>query len=108
MSPEFEFHPDARAELVADVEWYDEREPGLGERFEGAARAAIEAIVNSPEAWAVWRGWQDEPLVRSKGVKNFPYSVVYFVQDDRIIIVAVAHTSRRPGYWQSRLNPDNG
>ena len=54
MSPEFGFHPDARTELVADVEWYDEREPGLGERFEGAARAAIEAIVNAPEAWPVW------------------------------------------------------
>jgi hypothetical protein len=50
----FDFHPEARAELFADVDWYDEREAGAGERFEAAVRAAIDAAVESPESCAVW------------------------------------------------------
>ncbi len=46
----FVFHPEARAELVADVDWYDDREVGVGERFEIAVRAAIDAAVDSPES----------------------------------------------------------
>jgi toxin ParE1/3/4 len=38
MSLGFDFHPEARAEFVADVNWYDAREIGVGERFEVAVR----------------------------------------------------------------------
>ena len=44
-----------------------------------------------------------EPMVRSKGVSNFPYRVVYFVQGDLLMIAAVAHAKRRPGYWRERV-----
>ncbi|MGI8521886.1 MAG: type II toxin-antitoxin system RelE/ParE family toxin [Nocardioidaceae bacterium] len=99
----FDFHPEARAEFVADVDWYDEREDGVGARFEVAVREAIDAAVDSPESWAVWPGWDREPMVRSKGVGGFPYRVVYFVDDDLLTIVAIAHAKRRPGYWRERL-----
>ncbi len=101
----FDFHPEARAELFADGDWYDEREFGLGERFEVAVRVAIDSAVDSPDAWAVWPGWKGEPVVRSKGVRDFPYRVVYFVQGDLLRIVAVAHAKRRPGYWRKRVAP---
>ena len=44
----FEFHPEARAELFADVDWYDAREFGLGERFEVAVRAAVGGSREAP------------------------------------------------------------
>ena len=106
MSLVFEFHPEARAELFADVDWYDAREPGLGERFELAVRAAVDTAADSPEAWAAWPGWEHEPVVRSKGVNDFPYRVVCLVHRDRLIVVAVAHAKRRPGYWRERLASD--
>ncbi|RHW23970.1 type II toxin-antitoxin system RelE/ParE family toxin [Nocardioides immobilis] len=99
----FDFHPEARAELVADVDWHDDREVGVGLRFEVAVRAAIGAAVDAPESWAVWPGWDRQPVVRSKGVSDFPYRVVYFVQGDVLMIVAVAHAKRRPGYWRDRV-----
>jgi toxin ParE1/3/4 len=99
----FDFHPEARAELFADVDWYDEREAGAGERFEAAVRAAIDAAVESPESCAVWPGWESEPVVRTKGVRDFPYRVVFFVRDDLLTIVAVAHAKRRPGYRRERV-----
>lgn len=56
----FEFHPEARAELFAEVDRYDAREFGLGERFWVAVRAVIDTVVDSPESWEVWPGyWRD-------------------------------------------------
>lgn len=43
MTRGFDFHPEARAELFADADWYDERGLGLGERFEMSVRAAIKS-----------------------------------------------------------------
>ena len=102
MTLSFGFHPEARAEFVADVDWYDGREPGLGERFESAVRGAIDEVVGAPEAWPLWPGWSREPLVRSRGVSGFPYRVVYFAVGDLLTVVAVAHEKRRPGYWRDR------
>jgi hypothetical protein len=99
----FDFHPEARAELVADIDWYDAREYGVGERFEVAVREAVDAVVESPESWANWPGWDREPVVRSKGVNDFPYRVVFFVHGDLLTVVAVAHAKRRPGYWRDRV-----
>lgn len=101
----FDFHPEARAEFVADIDWYDEREFGVGARFEVAVRGAIDAAVDSPESWSKWTDWNREPVVRSKGVNDFPYRVVYFVEGDLLRIVAVAHAKRRPGYWRDRVGP---
>ena len=103
MSLGFDFHPEARAEFVAGVDWYDAREVGVGDRFEVAVRGAIDDAVDTPEAWAVWQGWDRQPVVRSKGVNGFPYQVVYFVADELLTIVAVAHAKRRPGYWRARV-----
>ncbi len=103
MSLAFEFHPEADAEFDADVFWYEDRESGLGRRFRMQVGAAVGAVVQDPETWAVWPGWDREPVVRSKGVDSFPYRVVYFVQDEVLTIVAVANTKRRPGYWRDRV-----
>lgn len=33
---------------------------------------------------------------------RFPYALIHRTPPDEIVIVAVAHTSRRPGYWRDR------
>lgn len=104
MTLAFEYHPEADAEFFAAVDWYEDREPGLGRRFLGAVRSAVGAVVEDPAAWAAWPGWEREPVVRSKGVADFPYRILYFVHGDRLMVVAVAHTKRRPGYWRERLS----
>ena len=99
----FGLHPEAQAELFADVDWYDERQAGLGGRFGSAVRSAVDDAVGAPESWPTWPGWNREPVVRSKAVAKFPYRVVYFVRDDQLTIVAIAHEKRRPGYWRGRV-----
>jgi toxin ParE1/3/4 len=94
----FEFHPDALAEYTDAVQYYAERHPALGHRFIACVEEAIERIVDSPTTWPVV-----EQDVRRCLARIFPYAVLYTIEADRILIVAVMHCSRRPGYWKQRL-----
>jgi len=70
----------------------------LGWRFKSEVRTAIDRILETPERWRVL-----EADVRRCLVNVFPYSVIYTIERDFILIVAVAHHKREPGYWKHRL-----
>jgi len=72
----------------------------LGRRFASEIRATIYRILQTPERWRVL-----EDDVRRCLVRVFPYSVLYTVEPDFILIVAVMHGRRQPGYWKHRLSP---
>ena len=76
------WHPDAGSEFDADIDWYEEREVGLGDQFEAQVLDAVSDSAATPDAWPVWPGWDRQPVVRSKGVADFPYRVVYLLQGD--------------------------
>lgn len=44
-----------------------------------------------------------EADARSLCVNGSPYSLIYLIEKNGIVVVAVAHHSRRPGYWKDRL-----
>ncbi|WIY83090.1 type II toxin-antitoxin system RelE/ParE family toxin [Propionimicrobium sp. PCR01-08-3] len=96
-------HPEADAEFLDAVRYYEERERGLGAEFDAAAAGAVEDIARNPEAWPIFPGWTRLPVVRTRKLRGFPYRVVYFTRDDQLMVVAFAHQSRRPGYWKSRV-----
>lgn len=98
MTVGIDWHPEAEAEFDADIRWYDDRAAGQGDRFETEVVTAVEDTAEDPQAWAVWPGWDREPVVRSRGVEGFPYRIVYFVRNNLLTVVAVAHSRRRPGY----------
>lgn len=102
MTLAIKWHPEAEAEFDAEIGWYDGREVGLGDRFEGEVLFAIDESADTPDAWPPWPDWERDPLVRSKGVDGFPFRVVYYVEDELLTILAVAHAKRRPGYWRDR------
>ena len=72
----------------------------LGDRFAAEVRFAIRRVVETPERWRVL-----EEDVRRCLVRVFPYSVLYTIEADFILIVAVMHGKRHPGYWRYRLDP---
>lgn len=72
----------------------------LGDRFAAEVRSAIRRVVETPERWRVL-----EEDVRRCLVRVFPYSVLYTIEADFILIVAVMHGKRQPGYWRYRLDP---
>lgn len=92
------FHDAAGAELTEAVEYYDGKASGLGDRFLAEIKAATRYIEQYPEIAPVI-----DLGVRAKSVSKFPYSLMYVVEPEELAIVAVAHQSKRPGYWSDRI-----
>jgi len=88
----------ATAELEQAVAWYEQREPGLGERLYVAFQEARLFIRRNPNA-----GSPFDHGTRKWRVPGFPYKVIYCDLTEDILIVAIAHDSQRPGYWHRRL-----
>ena len=94
----YRFHPEALAEYQDAAQYYVERDPALAGRFIVAVEDAIRRIVEAPQRWQVL----DEDVRRCL-TRVFPYGVLFTVETDFILIVAVMHTSREPGYWKQRV-----
>jgi plasmid stabilization system protein ParE len=92
------FHAMARRELLDALRWYEQQSDDASSGFAVAVDAAIDRICADPERYEiVLRRFQ-----RAK-VERYPYNLFYeLVADNCVRIMAVAHTSRRAGYWRRR------
>jgi toxin ParE1/3/4 len=93
----FLFHPDAEAEFLAAIDWYDERSVGFGARFAAEIHDAIKRAVAMPTAWPTV-----EKDIRRVLASHFPYGVLYAVREEKIFVLAVMHLRRHPDYWRER------
>ena len=89
----YDFHPEARLEYLEGVAFYEERRVELGAVFTIEVEAAIERILQNPRSWPVI-----EQDVRRCLTRTFPYGVLYTIEGEQILIVAVMHLHREPGY----------
>ena len=92
------FQRRAIREYQAALSQYDQISSHLGDRFVAAMDEARKRILSDPTSHPV------EPAAfRRVRVRKFPY-VQFFcmLSEDIVGVVAVAHTSRRPGYWRRR------
>jgi plasmid stabilization system protein ParE len=89
----------AQAELDEAITWYAEQAPGLGDAFLIEALKTIQLIENFPQAWHPLT-----PQIRRCRLRRFPYSVVYTQDGTNLLVLAIAHQHRKPGYWRNRLN----
>lgn len=89
---------EARDELIAGVEFYDSEYPGLGQDFAVEVRRLCRLIAESPSA-----GLELRPGVRRRILRRFPYSILYTSDSGAVLVIAVAHQKRRPGYWHRRV-----
>lgn len=94
----YRFLPPAEEEMVGALEFYEAASSGLGRDFLSDVQRSIDLLREQPNLGrAVGRGMRRAILSR------FPFSLIYAVEQDAILIVAVAHHKRRPGYWRGRL-----
>ena len=96
-----EFHPEAVLEFEEAVKFYKQRGRKLGQRFAQEIRTTIAKIAAMPDRWRVVE--QDVHICRAR---VFPNAVLYTIEADYILIVAIAHGKRRPGYWRHRLTTE--
>ena len=90
-------HPEALAEYSEAVQYYAEQRSEVAQMFINAIEDAVYRIRESPTRWAI----VDEDVRRCL-TRKFPYSILYTIEQDYILILAVTHCSREPGYWKSR------
>ena len=94
----YEFHPEALEEYDKAGHYYAQQKPGLDLRFIVCIEEAIGLILEDPYRWRPF----DEDVRRCL-TRIFPYGILYTVEADFVLIVAVAHCSREPGYWKHRI-----
>ena len=89
--------PEARAEFDEAVDWYEQQRAGLGADFVAQVQAVLDRISTAPDLYAqVFRE------VRRAVVRRFPYAILYKVEPQHVVVLAVFHGRRDPKLWQAR------
>jgi plasmid stabilization system protein ParE len=91
------FHPRARIELLEARAWYGARSSVAALAFSREIDGTLRRVAESPNRFPVRLAPFHEAVLR-----RFPFTVVFRVRQERVEIIAVAHQSRRPGYWRHR------
>lgn len=91
------FHDAAHEEYVESYVWYYERGVHIAEAFEHEMERALNTVLKTPDQYPVYVGAWRRVLLR-----RFPFGIIYKNQDGVVIVIAVMHTRRRPGYWEQR------
>jgi plasmid stabilization system protein ParE len=89
--------PQAEEELRAAARFYEAEQQGLGVALIQEVRRAIRFIAENPLASKVERS-----EIRVRTIARFPYRVYYRARADEILVIAIGHRRRRPGFWRSR------
>jgi plasmid stabilization system protein ParE len=90
--------PEADAEVAEAAHWYEERRRGLGKQFLSAFAAVTSSLRRNPKMYATVAEEARRALL-----DRFPYSVIYEIQEDEVVVLACFHESRDPQEWLRRL-----
>jgi toxin ParE1/3/4 len=94
-----EFLAPAATEYRDAFDWYDQRSTRAADGFRETVFAAIQRAIARPTS----AGFLVGTRVRTVSLKPYDYGLLYFVQDQHLYVVAIAHNKRRPNYWSKRL-----
>ena len=92
--------PEARADLRDARDWYQAQRPGWGDVFVRSVEACFERIQRDPETYQ-----RVHLEVRRATFRRFPHGILYWVEDDQIVVFAVWHARRNPADWKKRIHP---
>ena len=98
---EYQFLREAEEEMNEAAQFYEDRREGLGADFLDEVQHTVDSILAFPKGGPV----VSENL-RRRILRRFPFGLLYATEVERIVIVAVAHLKRRPGYWKDRIEKD--
>ena len=89
----------ALEDLEEAARYYFQQDPNIELRFAECIDKAIHQVTSRPDSWP-----PVEDNVRRFVVEIFPYSLIYSIAADHILILAFAHQSRHPAFWKDRIN----
>ncbi len=103
MSVSVIYHQLARADPYTASAWYEDQQPGLGDRFAASVdRIALRATRWPNSGTPTLRDEADEIIERKLATPGFPYTVRYRVVETTLVVMAVSYQHRRPEYGADR------
>ncbi len=96
---------EAAEEAIAAADWYDKERKGLGKEFASTVEIAIDLIEEDILPLSPMPGKSGTIGVKRLILKRFPYDLVIIKGKFATVVIAIAHHSRKPGYWRERLSP---
>lgn len=96
---------EAAQEFQEAAAWYEHEQKGLGERFIEAFEHALQLLREENPPLTSVEGEAGEKGARKLILHKFPFSIIVYETTNSMVVVALAHQSRRPGYWNSRKAP---
>jgi hypothetical protein len=93
------FHAAAEIEMVEAAKYYENQQSDLGKRFLTSVQETLNRIQINPFLFPVVA-----TDIRRGLTKTFPYGVLFQIRGEHIIIMAVMHLHRNPGYWKARIS----
>ena len=94
---------EAKSELRKSALWYEEKRDGLGEDFISVVECALEIIEERPRQFTQLNVGSEDREVRRCVLKRFPYLIIFEICADEVLVIAIAHSKRKPKYWKDRL-----
>ena len=88
----------AEQEMLDAARYYEAQARGLGNDFLDKIDSAVRDIAEHPERWPALH-----LDVRRRLIHRFPYTLLYRVDAEEVVVLAVMHLHRNPYYWMSRL-----
>lgn len=98
MTPNVIILPAAQAELTDTYDWYEDRNPGLGDRFSEEIESLLARIARHPDRFPYAAGH-----ARRAHLSHFPYNLYFLSDGGELYILACLHTRRDPAIWKQRL-----
>lgn len=96
------YHLEAIREADSAAAYYYGNDPLVSRDFLAVLERVVAEIQATPHRWP----YEGKTPAQRRQVKRFPYTIFYLNEPDKIFVLAVAHTSRRPGYWKTRIAVD--
>ena len=83
--------------MAQAAQYYNSKVPNLGAEFLYEVKKAVKRLEADPEATQKVRG-----DVRRRLIRRFPFGILYRIDPEEILILAVMHLARHPDYWSGR------
>lgn len=99
MAKPIEYLGAARIDFDESFDWYAERSVGAAIGFASAVDDALDSILTDPGRFPSTFGG-----CGYKALKRYPFRIVFRDEPDRLVVVAIVHAKRKPGFWHSRLS----
>jgi plasmid stabilization system protein ParE len=100
----YRFLREALDEYEDAIEYYERAQSGLGDTFIRDVEHVLAVTLEFTEIGVLVADTPAELNVRRRIVQRFGVEIDYVAVGDEVIVLAIFHCKRRPGYWRDRLD----